>query len=175
MKLLVIDVQTAIYTPELFHYHVFTETLKILLETARQTGTEVLYLRHNDGAGAPLSPEHPGFAIAAPFAPEKGERVFDKTVNSPFRSSGLLQYLRTCRETELIVTGLQTEYCVDAAVKCGFEHGFRMIVPAYANTTLDNPHLTAEQTYRYYNEFIWNRRYAECIPAGETVVRMEQT
>ena len=109
------------------------------------------------------------------LAPEKGERVFDKTVNSPFRSSGLLQYLRTCGETELIVTGLQTEYCVDAAVKCGFEHGFRMIVPAYANTTLDNPHLTAEQTYRYYNEFIWNRRYAECIPAGETVVRMEQT
>ena len=72
----------------------------------------------------------------------------------------------------LMITGLQTEYCIDAAVKCGFEHGFRILVPAYANTTCDNVHLTGEQTYRYYNEMIWPRRYAACISAAEAAAEL---
>ena len=38
-----------------------------------------------------------------------------------------------------------------------------MIVPANTNSTLDNAYMTAENSYRYYNEFMWNGRYAECI------------
>ena len=30
-----------------------------------------------------------------------------------------------------------------------------MIVPAYANSTLDNEYMTGEQSYHYYNEFLW--------------------
>lgn len=71
-----------------------------------------------------------------------------------------------------MIAGLQTEYCVDAAVKCGFEHGFRIIVPAFANTTTDNAHLTGKQTCRYYNTLIWNRRYAACIPAADAIAMM---
>ena len=63
---------------------------------------------------------------------------------------------------------------MDAAVKCGFEHGFRLLVPAFANTTSDNAHLTGEQTYHYYNEFIWNRRYAECLSMDEMLRRMRR-
>ena len=158
MKLLVIDVQNAVYTPALFAYARFTEHLVLLMQTARRNGTEVIFVRHDDGAGQPLSAGSPGFEIAAPFAPLPGERIFDKTVNSPFRGTGLTEYLRSCGAESLMITGLQTEYCIDAAVKCGFEHGFRILVPAYANTTCDNVHLTGEQTYRYYNEMIWPRR-----------------
>ena len=46
-------------------------------------------------------------------------------------------------------------------MKCGFEHGLKMIVPANTNSTIDNKYMTAENSYRYYNEFIWNGRYAE--------------
>ena len=172
MKLLVIDVQNAVYTPALYAYDVFTENLMRLIQTARKTETEVIFIRHDDGAGEPLSPGNPGFEIASPFAPLPGEYIFDKHVNSPFRSSGLTEYLHACGEDTLLIAGLQTEYCVDAAVKCGFEHGFRIIVPAYANTTTDNAHLTGEQTYHYYNTFIWNRRYAECIPTADVIAMM---
>lgn len=173
MKLLVIEVQNAVYTPALYAYDAFTENLTRLIQTARRTGTEVIFVRHDDGAGEPLSPGNPGFEIAAPFAPLPGERIFDKTVNSPFRGTGLTEYLQNHGEDTLMIAGLQTEYCVDAAVKCGFEHGFRLIVPAYANTTTDNAHLTGEQTYHYYNAFIWNRRYAACIPAADAIAVME--
>lgn len=48
-----------------------------------------------------------------------------------------------------------------------------MIVPAYSNTTVDNLFISAEQSYKYYNEFIWNGRYAECISLDETLKRMK--
>ncbi|NRW34880.1 nicotinamidase-related amidase [Clostridium beijerinckii] len=75
-------------------------------------------------------------------------------------------------EKDIIIVGIQTDLCVDATIKCGFEHGFNMIVPAYANTTVDNKFMSAEQTYKYYNEFIWNGRYAECISIDEAIRRM---
>ena len=172
MKLLVIDVQNAFYTPALYAYGAFTDNLTRLIQTARKTGTEVIFVRHDDGIGKPLSPGNSGFEIASPFAPLPGERIFDKQVNSPFRDAGLTEYLRVSVEDTLMITGLQTEYCVDAAVKCGFEHGFQIIVPAYANTTTDNAHLTGAQSYHYYNSFIWNRRYAACIPTADAIAMM---
>lgn len=44
-----------------------------------------------------------------------------------------------------------------------------MIVPENTNSTFDNQYMTAEQTYRYYNDFMWNKRYAECISFDEAV------
>lgn len=76
-------------------------------------------------------------------------------------------------EQDIIVTGLQTDYCIDATVKCGFEHGFHVIVPATVNSTVDNAFMTAEQSYQYYNEFIWKRRYAECISFSEMIRRLD--
>nr|WP_207738515.1 hypothetical protein [Clostridium sp. D46t1_190503_E9] len=54
----------------------------------------------------------------------------------------------------------------------GFEHGFHILVPQNANTTIDNEFMTAEQSYKYHNEFMWNGRYAECISLDETIRKM---
>jgi nicotinamidase-related amidase len=71
-----------------------------------------------------------------------------------------------------MVVGLQTDYCIDATIKCGFEHGFHMIVPEYTNSTVDNDFMNAEQTYKYYNDFMWNSRYAECVSMEEAMKMM---
>ena len=47
-----------------------------------------------------------------------------------------------------------------------------MIVPANTNSTVDNAFMTGEQSYKYYNEFIWKGRYAECISVEETIRQM---
>jgi hypothetical protein len=47
-------------------------------------------------------------------------------------------------------------------------------VPAYTNSTFDNAFMTAEETYRYYNEFMWNGRYAKCISMEEMLQKMEK-
>lgn len=72
-------------------------------------------------------------------------------------------------ENTIIVVDLQSDYCIDTTIKCGFEHGFHMIVPAYTNSSVDNEFMSGEKTYEYYNRFIWNKRYASCIFFEETL------
>lgn len=167
--LLVIDAQELMISGELYAFDRFIANVRTLIAEARKNCVEVIYVRHDDGEGKPLSKGNEGFDIYSGFAPEAGERIFDKFVNSPFRSSGLLEYLHKNGVKRLIVAGLQTDYCIDAAVKCGFEHGFEMIVPEFCNSTFDNEFMTAEQTYRYYNEFIWKNRYANFVDMTEAL------
>lgn len=154
MILLVVDTQNLITNSKLYEFELFERCVKDLINHARNNGVEVIYVRHDDGEGHELTKGTAGFEIYDGFSPMPGERIFDKTVNSAFNGTGLLEYLKERREHTIMVVGLQTDYCIDATIKCGFEHGFRMIVPANANSTFDNEFMSAEATYRYYNEFM---------------------
>lgn len=172
MILLVVDTQKLICNNKLYMFDRFEKNVSELINAARGNAVEVIFVRHDDGKGNALSKGTDGFEIYDGFKPLSGEKIFDKTVNSPFRQTGLLEYLRSVGEKKIIVVGLQTDYCIDAAVKCGFEHGFKMIVPKYCNTTFDNDFMSAEKTYKYYNEFIWKNRYAECVSVGQALKRI---
>ncbi len=174
MVLLVVDTQKHIVTKELYCYERFVNNVYQLISRARQENIEVIFIRHDDGEGKPLTVGTDGFEIFDVFAPTENEKIFDKRVNSPFRDTGLLEYLKSKGTETIIAVGLQTDYCMDATIKCGFEHGFEMIVPEYANSTFDNEFMTAEDTYKYYNEFMWNGRYAKCVSIEETFSMIEK-
>lgn len=163
MVLLVVDTQRLITNDSLYQFSLFESRIKELIRRARGNGVEVIFVRHDDGVGCTLTKGTDGFEIYEDFQPVSGERVFDKNVNSSFHGTGLLEYLSKKREKTIMIVGLQTEYCIDATIKCGFEHGFEMIVPENTNSTVDNTFMSAETTYRYYNQFIWNKRYAKCV------------
>ncbi|GKX66420.1 cysteine hydrolase family protein [Inconstantimicrobium mannanitabidum] len=173
MVLLVVDAQKLITNEKLFKFDGFVSNVKKVIATARENNIEVIYVRHDDGVGSELTKGNDGFEIYEEFQPMKNEKIFDKQVNSAFRGTGLLEHLTDKGEKNLIIVGLQTDYCIDATIKCGFEHGFNIIVPAYTNSTDDNEFMTAEQSYKYYNEFMWNGRYAECISIEETIKRIK--
>ena len=175
MVLLVVDAQELITTDKLYMADRFIANVKQLIGEARANGVEVIYVRHDDGEGCELTKGKAGYEIYSGFAPAKGEKISDKRVNSPFRDTGLLEYLHSKGENDIIITGLQTDYCIDASVKCGFEHGFRVIVPNFANSTFDNEYMSAENSYIYYNEFMWNGRYAECISVEAAISLMKKS
>ena len=172
MVLLVVDTQKAITNEKLYEFDLFKKRVNELINKARSNGIEVIFVRHDDGIGCELSKGNEGFEIYEDFKPENNELIFDKTVNSSFKDTGLLEYLKEKNEDTVIVVGLQTDYCIDATIKAGFEHGFKMIVPENTNSTFDNQYMTAEETYKYYNEFIWNKRYAECVSFEKTIEMM---
>lgn len=169
MILLILDAQKLITNSSLYDFTEFESRVKQLISCARENRKEVVFVRHDDGCSGPLKKGSDGFEIYEGFSPAENERIFDKTVNSPFRDSGLLEYLREKNEDTIMLAGLQTDYCMDAAVKAGFEHGLRIIIPAGTNSTFDNDFMSAAQTYRYYNDFMWNGRYAECIPFSQAL------
>ena len=174
MILLVVDTQKAITNDALYQFDLFKSHVIELIKTARNNKIEVIFIRHDDGIGNELTKGNDGFEIYEGFQPARGELIFDKNVNSAFKDTGLLEYLRRKAESTIIIVGLQTDYCIDATIKVGFEHGFKMIVPANANSTVDNQYMTAEQSYRYHNEFMWNKRYAECLSFEETLELMNR-
>lgn len=172
MVLLVVDTQKAITNEKLYEFDLFKKRVNELINKARSNGIEVIFVRHDDGVGCELSKGNEGFEIYEGFKPRVDEIIFDKTVNSSFKDTGLLEYLKGKNEDTVIIVGLQTDYCIDATIKAGFEHGFKMIVPENTNTTFDNQYMTAEETYKYYNRFIWNKRYAECVSFEKAIEMM---
>ncbi len=167
--LLVVDTQKAIINNRLYQFELFVSNVKKLIDTARKNHVEVIYVRHDDGSDSEQTRGKDGYEIYADFAPADNEAIFDKYVNSAFINTGLSEYLKRKNEKSIVIIGLQTEYCIDATIKSGFEHGFEMIVPENTNSTFDNRFMDSEMTYKYYNEFIWNGRYAKCISFDEAI------
>lgn len=175
MVLLIVDVQKLITCGKLYNFEAFKANIKLLISNARQKGMEVVYVRHYDAPGeGALAKDQDGFQIYDEFKPNADEKIFDKNVNSAFKNSGLHEYLKSKDEKQLIIAGLMTEYCIDATIKCGFEHGFEIFVPEYSNSTFNNEYMTGEESYKYYNKFIWNNRYAKSIPMEEALELMNK-
>ncbi len=170
MVLLVIDVQQGITDERLYGFQQFKENLKSLIDASRKSGVEVVYVRHDDGPGSGFSMGDADFEIYDGIAPESGEKIFDKKVNSAFHeSTGLDLYLKSRNVKRVIAVGLQTDYCIDATVKSGFEKGYEMIVPQYCNSTRSNPYMDAQTAYEFYNLNMWPERYATCPTVSETL------
>ena len=171
MVLLVIDTQKGITDERLYGLKELEENIKTLIKTSRENGVEVIFVRHDDGPGSGFSKGDADFEIYDGFAPMDGEKIFDKSVNSAFhKSTGLTLYLKSKKINTVIAVGLQTDYCVDATIKSGFEKGFKMIVPQHCNSTRASAYMDAKTTYEFYNKNMWPGRYATCLSVEETLV-----
>jgi len=106
MVLLVVDTQKLITSPDLYNFNAFEDAVKTLISIARENNVEVIYVRHDDGVGAELTKGTLGFEIYEGFCPQPGEKIFDKTVNSSFKGTGLLVYLREKNVQTMAVVGL---------------------------------------------------------------------
>ena len=165
MVLLVVDAQNGIVDERLYEFRKFVGNIKKLIGAAREQGIEVIYVQHDDGPDTGFSIGDDEFEVYSEFQPMPDEKLFIKSVCSAFKKeSGLLEYLTAKEEKDVMICGIMTDFCINATVEAGFEHGLHMIVPAYANSTQDNEYMTREQAYHYYNEFLWPERYADCVP-----------
>lgn len=163
MKLIVIDSQALLVDELVYEKERFISHVKSAIRRFREQGIEVIYIRHDEGADTDLTKGKPGFEIYKEFSPMPHEKIFDKQFNSAFKETGLLKYLQEESVHELVIVGLQTDYCIDATVKCAFDYGFKIYVPDYCHGTVDNAFLTAKESYDYYHQHMWSNRYATCI------------
>ncbi len=174
MILLVVDVQKGITDNRLYAYDAFISNIKKLIDSARKNNVEVIYVQHDDGPGTGFSIGDKDFEIADQVVPGKDEKVFIKIINSCFGNADLAEYLKQSGEKELMVIGLQTNFCIDATVKSAFERGYKVIIPEGTNSTFDNDYMDAETTYKYYNEMMWPKRFAECVTMENAIDMIEK-
>lgn len=170
MILLVVDTQKGCFNENLYLFETIKKNIKQLITLARENNVEVVYVQHDDGPGTDLDKSADNYEIYEEFAPRDGEKRFEKNVNSAFHPmTGLTEYLQSKGEKDIIAIGVSTDYCMDATVKSGFERGFNIIIPEYTNSTYDNPYFDKEAAYHYFNDFMWNKRYAKVISFEQAV------
>ena len=173
MKLIVIDVQKGITDERLYDFDGFIKNVTSIIDAARKNNVEVIYVQHDDGPGTGFSFGDKDFEIADQVAPKENEKIFIKTINSCFGNNNLANYLRESREKDLMIVGLQTNFCIDASVKSAFERGYKVIIPKGTNSTFDNDYMDRETTYKYYNDMMWPERFASCISVDDAIKMIE--
>ena len=174
MKLIVVDIQKGITDERLYQFDGFLKSVTTLIDAARRNCVEVIYVQHDDGPGSGFSIGDEAFEIADQVAPESGEKIYLKTINSCFGNSDFAAYLKQSGETDLMIIGLQTNFCIDATVKSAFERGYKVIVPKEANSTFDNDYMDGATTWHYYNDMMWPVRFAECISVDDSIRMLEK-
>lgn len=174
MTLLVIDTQVGITDSRLYGFEALRSNIKALIAQARERGVEVVYVRHDDGPGTGFSVGDEEFQIFPEFAPLPGEKVFDKTVNSALHPSvGLRQYLAEKGERQLMIVGMQTDFCIDATIKSAFDLGYEIFVPEHTNSTFDNAYLKQDVAYHFFNDYVWPDRYAKCPAMAQALALLQ--
>jgi nicotinamidase-related amidase len=133
--LLVIDVQRALLD-ELAppRRAELVETLVYLLNGARSTGVPVVYVRH-DGSPTELIPGTPEWEIASEVAPRAAEAIVDKRSGDAFTQTTLRDVLAALDADHLIVSGMQTDFCVNATIGGAVGRGYRVTLVADGHAT----------------------------------------
>ncbi len=162
--LLVVDVQKAIMENHPYNEKEVLSNIRRLINEARETGMEVIYVRHDGGVGDEFEYGTPGWELESTIIPRDGEMIFDKKYNSAFKATRLNEYLREKEIETILLVGMQTEYCIDTTCKVAFEYGYKVVIPESTTTTCDNELCYGEQMARYYEEKIWKGRFAKVLP-----------
>ena len=173
MVLLVVDIQKGITDERLYAFNSFIENTSRIIESARENNVEIIYVQHDDGVGTGFSIGDNDFEIADQVAPKENEKVYIKDVNSCFGNKEFTEYLDGLNDKDLMIVGLQTNFCIDATVRSAFERGYRVIIPKGTNSTFDNDYMDAETTYKYYNEMMWPERFAKCVSLDEAILLLK--
>lgn len=170
--LLVVDVQNALVLYKPFAIEEIISNIKRLIKTCRENSVEVIYIQHNGKIGGELEPNSEGWQIYRDIRPETNETVICKNYNSAFKETNLKEYLDGKGVNQLIVTGMQTEYCIDTTCKVAFEYGFKLIIPEKTNTTFNNGNILAEDLYKHYNFSIFKDRFGIIEDIENTIERI---
>jgi nicotinamidase-related amidase len=98
----------------------------LILDRFRESGLKVYHVRHNFEPGGNIHPY---------VKPLEGEEVISKTQVNAFLDTDLLEILESDSIQQLVICGMQTHMCVEAAVRAAHDLGFDCILVGDACAT----------------------------------------
>lgn len=101
---------------------------KEILQLFREKKQLVVHVRHQSKNG---------FEIHKNVEPIAGEKVITKVNVNSFQGTDLLEYLKANGINRLVIIGMQTQMCLEAAVRAGHDFDFECIVVPDACATRD--------------------------------------
>lgn len=117
-----------------------------LARRARDAGAPVIWVQHAEDEG-PMAEGSPGWQIAEGLEvrDDAGDLHVHKRGSDAFHRTPLSDLLRGRGIERLVVTGAQSDFCVDSTVRRALALGHPVTLVADAISTLDNAVLSAPQ------------------------------
>ena len=164
--LLIVDIQEFYFPaegrPGLVNAEAASLVAKEVLQIFRENGQLVIHVRHNAARG---------FEIHKNVEPLPGEKVITKEKVNSFARTDLLKYLRGNEITNLVVIGMQTQMCLEAAVRAASDYGFICTVVHDACATRDlkfgDKIIKAQDVHAAVLATLSDGRYAKVIDLTE--------
>jgi nicotinamidase-related amidase len=100
----------------------------LLLDNFRKEKLLVIHVRHNS---------EPGGKINDLVKPLPSEKIISKNAVNCFIKTDLLDFLKTNKIDTLVICGMQTHMCVEAAARAASDYGFKCILIHDACATKD--------------------------------------
>lgn len=98
----------------------------LLLDHFRNSEMLVYHVRHNFEPGGDIHPY---------VKPIEGEAVISKDQVNAFAGTGLLEMMQRDSVEQLVICGMQTHMCMEAAVRAANDYGFTCLVASDACAT----------------------------------------
>jgi nicotinamidase-related amidase len=135
--LLIVDAQVNQFEPPMAVHDgpVILDRLKRLVARARAANVPIAFIQNDGGEADPDFPGTPGWALHPDLLPVGSEKVHRKTTTDSFHETGLLEDLRAAGVTDLVIAGMQSNYCIDATTRRAVKEGFSVTLVSDAHST----------------------------------------
>lgn len=163
--LCVIDVQNAMVmgSNPVYRSHEVLSNIKELIQKAREKSIPVIYVQHNED-NSDFQKGLKSWEIVDLIKPLKEDVIIHKTFSDSFKETNLKQVLDKQETNELIIVGMQTDYCVNATSLRAHELNYDVTVVSDAHSTFDDEKSAKEIIDDYQKEWI---KHFKCKKTSE--------
>ena len=169
---LVIDMQKGLVLGA-YRQDEVVNTVNDLIGRARVAGRPVVFVQHNHATFEPMMRGNSGWEIYAELDHQPEDPVVEKEACDAFYGTSLESTLRALGIEEVIVCGLQTEYCVDTACRAALSLNFDVTLVADGHSTGDSD-LPAAEIVAHHNIVLQNmvhpRAKIHVVPGAEVAL-----
>ena len=155
--LLVIDVQRTLCIGKwaASEIDVVVDRINAVGVRARSSGAPVIFIQHEEEEG-PMRINSDGWQLCERLNVRPEDLRIRKTACDSFFRTELQSLLQLAGVSNLVICGLQSEFCVDSTVRGGLAHGYPVVLISDGHSTLDNEVLCAAQISAHHNATLAN-------------------
>jgi nicotinamidase-related amidase len=143
--LLIIDVQRILCEGREAAFDVdrVIDRINIVSRKARGARAPVIVIQHEDNG--PMTHGTDGWQLSARLETQPTDIFMRKRATDSFHQTELQSLLQQRGVTNLIICGLQSDFCVDTTTRRALALGYPVVLVSDGHSTLDNSVLTAAQ------------------------------
>ena len=153
---LVIDVQRTLCTGAYAAFEAgrVIDRINAVTSKARAAGAPVVFIQHEDDELFRLGSE--GWKLAEGLEVQSADFHVHKRATDAFHQTDLEPLLNRLGASDLVVCGIQSDFCVDTTVRRALALGFPVVLVADGHATSDNAVLTASLISAHHNVTLSN-------------------